>query len=336
MHTNKKGFTITELMITVTITLIIIPILIVLFISTNKNFIIFEAASTLKQANQNTINRIYVRLGRNKRIFQNTVNDNAFLAKVDLSGSPSVMGGSVLALVKPSGSFSSVSADFDSSAFGNSLFFAYNIAPAILEGIETDETGSETQTVRVDLYRFLYYYLTPDDAPSFAGRQAYKLVEWESNVYADCEQIERISNSAKESNVVNALVTGGMDYCFYTSQSDVLNAFYKLESGQLTLDAAHEISKNKYQILTKILTGMLGQGYKYAISPNTSGMPNIRKTVPVYAVATGNFPAGFEVGIAGLSAGRRVLIRNVLMAQTGIGSFATNEMSVISSSRDIW
>jgi prepilin-type N-terminal cleavage/methylation domain-containing protein len=132
MTLKKKGFTLIELMITVTITLIILPVLVVLFISTNKNFIFYEASNTLKQTNQNSVSRIYVRLGRNKRLFENTIADNAFLGKADLSGCPSVMAGSVLASVKPSGSFSPSSANYDSSAFGNSLFFAYNIAPAIL------------------------------------------------------------------------------------------------------------------------------------------------------------------------------------------------------------
>lgn len=336
MLPNKKGFTLVELMITVSITLIIIPVMILLFLSTNKNFIFFEASSTLKQINQNTISRIYVRLGRNKKLFENTTENNAFLTRVDLSGCPSVMTGSLLATVKPSGSFSSDSSDFDSSAFGNSLFFAYNIAPAILENIEKDETGAETQTVRIDLYRFLYYYLTADNAPIFAGRQSYKLAEWESQIYADCEQIERIANSAKKSNIIDALTTAGYNYCLDTSQSDVLNAFYTMASGQLTLDSPHTIAKNKCQILTKITIGILGQGYSYGISPNNSGMTGATDTVPLFAAQSGTFPAGFEVGIAGLSAGRRVFMRSTLMAQTGIGSYLTKDVSVISSSRDIW
>lgn len=337
---HGKGFTLIELMITVAITIIIIPILVLLFISTNKNFIYYEAFNNLKQANQDSVNRMYIRLGRSKKLFENTLEGNAFLARADLSGCPSVMGGAVLPLVKPSGSFSPSSVNFDASAFGNSLFLAYNIAPAILEGIEKDETGVETQTVRIDLYRFLYYYLTPDNAPSFKGSQGYKLVEWESQIYADCEQIGRIINDAKKSNVVNSLINRGVDYCFYASRYNVADAFYKLETsvgtGQMTLDTTHTITKKGYKILTKMLTAMMGRSYSYAVAPNTAGFPNIRYPVPLYANASGSFPAGFEIGICGLSAGRKVLVRSVLMAQAGIGSFVTNEMFVISNSRDIW
>jgi hypothetical protein len=194
--------------------------------------------------------------------------------------------------------------------------------------------------VRIDLYRFLYYYLTPDDAASFKGRQSYKLVEWESETYADCEQIDRIVNDTKKSNVINALIGEGVNYCFYASRTNVLDAFYKLETsvgtGLMILDTTHTIIKKEYSILTKMLTGLLGRGYSYGVAPNTSGFPNIRDPVPLYAGASGDFPAGLEIGICGLSAGRRVLVRSVLMVQTGIGSFVTNEMFVISNSRDIW
>jgi hypothetical protein len=343
--TNKKylykdkisGFTLVELMITVTITLLIVPILTLLFISTNKNFIFFEASSTLKQINQNSINRIYVRIGRNKKIFENTIEDNAFLARVDLTGCYSVATGSKLSITNPSGSFSPASANFDTASFGNSLFFAYNIAPAILENIEKDASGVETQSVRVDLYRFLYYYLTPDDAPVFAGRQSYKITEWESQIYADCEQIQRISDDAKRSNVINALVGAGHTYCLDTSQADVSNAFYELSAGALSLEPNHTIVENKCQILTKILTGILSGGYSYGVSPNNVGMSGgISHSVPLYTTISGNFPAGLEVGVVGLSAGRRVLIRSVLIAQTGVNSYLTKDISIISSSRDIW
>jgi len=337
---NKKGFTLVEVIMTVGILSIVIPILTVLFISMNKSFVTFEAFNSMKKVNQETINRIYIRLGRNKRLFQEKAEDIAFLNVIDLTDCPSVLSGSKLPIIRQSGSLSPSSTTFDGTTFGNSLFFTYNIMPAILENIVTDASGTKTQSVRIDLYRFIYYYLTSDDSPLILNKQTYKLVEWESNKYADCNQLEDISNPIKKPNTIAALVNEGVSYCFASSMSDVALSFYNLTisagEGVKTLDAVHAISKNKHKVLTKITTGLMMGSYRYGIAPNTSDMGSVQHPVPAYAVESGNFPSGFEIGISGLSAGREVLVRHVLMANTSVGSLLTYPMSIISSSRDIW
>ena len=122
---NKRGFSLVELMISVTIMAIIVPIIGLVFITATRAFITFEAMSTLKKVNQNSVNRIYVRLNRNKRLFEETLSDLDFLNAVNLSGCPSVLSGSKLPVIKQTGSLSPSSDDFDASAFGNSLFLVY-------------------------------------------------------------------------------------------------------------------------------------------------------------------------------------------------------------------
>jgi hypothetical protein len=185
----------------------------------------------------------------------------------------------------------------------------------------------------------LYYYLTLDNSPTLVGKQAYKLTEWESNIYADCQQLNEITNSITKSNTIAALVNSGVNQCFVSNEISYASAFFDLEisagQGQMTADSVHTLEKNECKILTTAITGIMASGYSYGISGNTAGLSNVRHTVPLFATSGTNFPGGFETGVVGLSAGRRVFVRNVLMAQTGIGSFVTNEMAIIANARDI-
>jgi len=335
---NGKGYTLTEVMISLAIIGLIIPILSVVFNSGSKTFTAFEAMNQLKQANQNTVNRIYLRLGRTKRLFQNTSLDADFLGRVSLSGCPARAAGYQLPAIEPNGSLAPGTTAFHSASFGNSLFFAYNTESQILENIA--DSPSSTTTVRIDVYKFAHYYLSQDNAPSIVGKQTYKLIEWESNKYADCMQVRNISNATKKYSTVAALVSAGVEHCWEPSATDIAVAFSTFTviagSGTVTLEPAHILAPGKYKTLTSITTGIMGGGYRYGISPNTSGWDTILKTVPLYATPSGNFPSGFEVGITGASAARKVLVRTVIVAQGSMSKMVADEQTIVVAARDIW
>ena len=67
-----------------------------------------------------------------------------------------------------------------------------------------------------------------------------------------------------------------------------------------------------------MLTGLVGGSYRYGVCPNTNSSFAPVDQVPLYAAASGEFPAGFEVGIVGPPNSRQVLARIVLAAE---GSF---------------
>ena len=337
---SQAGYTMAEVAIAATIMAILVPVLSVLFNSTNTSFTGFEAGNALKTNNQNTVNRMYLRLGRNKRIFQNITADKAFLSLVNLSGAPSVMSGSKLPEIYAGGSLSPDTTDFHSAGFGNSLFFVYN--DKALELPEVYDSASTTTTVRIDTYKFAYYYLTPDASPSILGRQTYKVVEWESIPYADCDQINTIANTTKKPSAVSVLLDNRINFCWSPSASSTGVAFSSftrtsVSTAILQASSPHAIAREKSKVLTAITTGLMGAGYMYGISPNAaSGNGSFKKTVPAYATVSGSFPAGLEIGITGSSAGRQVLIRSVMIAKGTVMKMIADEEVVICSARDIW
>ncbi|NLO91816.1 MAG: hypothetical protein GX410_07490, partial [Elusimicrobia bacterium] len=183
---------------------------------------------------------------------------------------------------------------------------------------------------------------TPDNSPAILGRQTYKVVEWESIPYADCDQINTITNATKKPSTVSALMDKGIKFCWSpsaTATNIAFSSFTRTGSGTgiLLVSYPHSIAREKSTALTTVTTGIMGGGYMYGISPNASaGDGTFKKTVPAYAAASGTFPAGLEVGISGSSAGRQVLIRSVVVAKGTVMKMIADEEVIICSARDIW
>ncbi|MDD4004040.1 MAG: hypothetical protein PHW69_02420 [Elusimicrobiaceae bacterium] len=327
---RAAGHTLLEVIVTSTIALIVVPVLAVLILSTSKGFTNFEAASTMKQMNQNSLNRIYLRLGRSKRLFENDVLGTGLLARFNMAGAPAVLTGSKLASIEEQGSFSSAAASFKAASFGNRLFFAY------LYGSQ-DIALSGSSTWRVDTYKLVQYYLTADGAQTVNGVQAYNLVELESGLYADCKQLTALTSSTNRKKLNANLLAAGINTCLLSDTQDYTLAFSSINAaGTLTSVPSHKIAIAKSKNLTQALTGIMGRSYSYGVAPNTGVWTAPKTTVPAYATAGGSFPGGLEVGIIGGANGRQVLVRSVAVAQGERNNLVFNDMSVISSSRDIW
>ena len=333
---RTHGFTLMELIIAITLLAIVVPGLTVLLSTIFKGYSSYEAASGLKKNNQESINRIYLTLMETKRLFQGTAADNAFLAKVSLGAdAPTVLSGSKLPLIEESGTLFQGTTNFVTAGVGNCLFFANNSPTQILQNV-ADSLGS-TNTVRIDIYQFTYYYLSSQNSMTIRERQSYSLVEWTSISYADYDQINAIVNSTLKSNTVKKLLAAGVSFAWDSSETNAANAFFNLNAnGTMTLSASHSIQRQRVFNLTRIMTGVLGSTYKYGVSPNSAGWPRAPAPVPRYASASGNFPGGLEVCIVGSSMGREVLVRFVVVAQGAMSKILGNDQTIICNVHDVW
>jgi len=333
-----------EVVLAAAIMAIVMPAIIMLLNHTNKGFAGFEAFNSLKTMNENTVNRMYLRLGRCKRLFQNDTMGTAMLSNMMMTGAPAKMIGSRLPVVLQNGSLTPGTTSFDGTAFGNSMLLAYNSETRVMDNISDSASTPSTCTVRVDLYKFAYYYLTPSGSPSIGGKQTYKNTEWESISYADCGQLTTISNSQKRSKSIVALYDGGVRYCWNSSASAYNVSFSSLvvtgtgsaAAGSVFSAPGHKAQKNSVKTLTSLVMGIMGGAYQYGVSANTAGMTGNTRTVPAFATTSGTFPAGFEVGVIGPTAGRKVLVRSVIYASGPMNRPIMDEKLIIAVARDIW
>jgi prepilin-type N-terminal cleavage/methylation domain-containing protein len=331
---NEKGMTLVEVIMAVAIFSIVLPLVSVFLMKITTGFAMYDMRSELRRVNQQTNNRIYLRLTACKRIFETATGGAAYLGKLTLTGCPAVITGSVLPVIQETGSMVLGDPDFVASSVGNSLFFAVNDVTPILTGIV--DSHAVSGTVRIDTYRFYYYYLTQIAAKSIDGKISPKLTEWQSGLYADYNQISNISDATKKANTINALIAQGITYAWDTTQTGISTTFYSLSGGAATLVASHSIVKAGYTNLTSMVNGSMGSNYSYGYSPNSSGLTSPPKKVPIYATENGLFPGGFEVMITKQSAGRMVLIRTVLVSKESTHSTVGDELTNVTCTRDLW
>ncbi|MCX5781831.1 MAG: prepilin-type N-terminal cleavage/methylation domain-containing protein [Elusimicrobia bacterium] len=323
---SHKGVTLVELMMALAVLGIIIPAAVMLLSSVMKGFTGYEASINLKKNNQESVNRIYLRLGSSKRIFQRSNAD--YLGAINLTGCPAVLSGSQLPVIQSTGTLSFGTTNYASVDYGNSLYFATNEGTLSL-------IISTSVTKRMDFFQFNYYYLTTDNTNSIYETQSYRLVEWRSIKYADLGQITSISDTTLRGQIIDAVRANGINYAWDTSSVGLNNAFATLGTASYTLIASHSIPSSKVTVLTKILTNIMG-GYRYGVSPNSAGWAHAPRTVPLYATANGSFPSGFEIGILGSTSGRKVLLRCVLVAQGAFPGIIGEEQQLVASARDLW
>ena len=327
---SSRGITLTEVMMAVVILGIITPGLVMLMSTMTRGFTGYEASVNLREVNQKTLNKIYLRVGSNKRLFENSANDTGYLNKISLTGCPARLTGSILPTIQDAGTLTTGTTNFVSASVGNSLLFANNDSSMqVLTG---------TNTVRIDLFRFNYYYVTSDNPKPIYDHACYRLIEWRSVQYADYNQLMNITNTTRRANAIKALYNANIRYAWDSDNLSAASAFslFTLATGAVTVSAAHVIPQYKCTVLTSIVTGLILGGYGYGVSANSAGWATAPKTVPVFAAASGLFPGGFEVAIVGSSSGRQILLRCVLVAQGSMRGIVADDMQIIATARDLW
>jgi len=337
MNKNENGMTLIEIMVALSVFTILVAIVFTSLSTFSKLFTSTDATNQLKSASQKIVNKIGLRLSESKRIFQKTAADTAFLARITLSDT--VLLGSCLPKIEETGTVSPLDPAFTASSVGNSLLFTNTEYPAILKNVSASD-GSNTYTVRLDTYVFNYYFLSPTTRYTIGAVPSIRLMEWHSKKYIDYNQLMTITDTTKRQSVIDKLVNApnNIGYAWDPSDTDVANAFYSLETGSYTptKQAAHFIQQDEYSEMTRFATGIAWGGYRTGVCPNTSISFSPGITVPLYGTSSGNFPAGFEIVVAGPRSAHRVFIRLVLAAQGPSNLLLAYENPILISARNLW
>ena len=366
-----------ELMMTIALIAIITPAITFLFAKVSQGMAADEMHSAMQAGNQTMLNRIHVRMGGSKHFFFGDQSGVSFVSRLDFSTAPATVAGTTLPQLQApvSGVFSlSVSwSGFSRADVGNALLFAaYDTPETITKPVAhatpiiylnspmtvncagvTDQYGT-TKTIIIDLYRFYYYYLTKTGVKNLYDGQDYNLIEWQSIRYADYFQIQDYGSAGGggdntlEANIMACLASQGISIAYDPSQSDPSQAFvsfggavgYGGSPGSAVTLTNYTILNETTTNLTRVTAGILTNGFRYGVSPNTINWKNCPVQIPLYAtvMAAGTeFPNGFEVATGGNSSGREVMIRSVWVAEGASNPRAVyNDINMVDYIRDIW
>jgi hypothetical protein len=255
-----------------------------------------EAKIKLKDTAARAMGDVRESLRRAVRVFYQEAVARDFYARMNLTGAPALLAGSL-------------------APTGKSLTTAADVGNRLLALVQSDRKSvvANGWDYRVDVYKFHYYYLTAS-GPAVFGRQPLQLVAWVSVPLADVRQIGLIPG-ADRAAAVQFLYSEGVRYAVDLSVWNVNSAFYALDAGGGSVASpALVMPRETAGMLTQVSGGDLG-GFRLFVSPNTAGLSQISAKVPLLAVASGQFPSGFEVAMTGTSGSSDVWFRIALAAK---------------------
>lgn len=370
--TASRGFTLLELIIAGSITLVLVAI------ASSYMFKSFEANQYIKvqgymrDATQRFVYYISKELAQSRRIFSNNTSGNLFKDKLPISSAEKAL--AVFPTVRPNGSFvKTQTCDIDAGTFiwplsmGNSIMF-----------IKLDKTKSDygfPSTVvqqKIDLYQFSLFFVKNDDtalAPfdvwnSTPSLRPQYIVEWKSKYYADYSQfksylnyLDSSGNSAKRAQVVSQLladnVIGLLDAtktvpndAFFNLSNDLSPnkkpANYKIEEFsrrnpvllKSSQDLVYSVAYNKGSNFP--IRSDVPVLYEASPSPDAStcGFSALPTSAPAYGGPASAFPGGFEIGITGPNSGRAVHINATFVGRFKGKRFVEQQRSFNAYARD--
>lgn len=329
-HRNQRGWTLVELVLASVILSILVVAVAPVFNMTQRGFTSVEARSALKISGQEAVNKLNHKLVECKRLFENSANDLGYLARVQLSTAPAVLANSRLPSLEETGAISPSSGSFVAASVGNSLFFA-SIDRA--RDLTVLDAGGNSCNVRIDMYVFNYYYLSPENGVSVGGQPKRELWEWHSGLYADYNQLMALTDTTKRANVAIALRNGGVTVAWDPTATISDNGFYTLNvAGAIISSSVQLLALGSAREMIVLQKGAVG-GYRYGVAPNH---PTLQHPVPHFGTVNNNFPSGFEVVAVGPNSARLIFIRLVLMAEGSFGGNMSSEQTVLTTVRDLW
>lgn len=308
----KPGFTLVELLIVLVIVSIVIPIVYQVSESVVFSTTTMTATNDIKLINQRLIEDIKVDVVQSAMIFDDNSSYKNMIS-ISIPSNFTQLNKNKLPVINETGSFPP-----NSASVGNMLFMAKYLNPL--------EITVEGITYRLDIFRFVYYFLAKDNSYKIKDRNPIVLLRAQSREsYVDYLIINSIKDNNQKKALVIALYNSGMRYAI-----DLKNAkFYELRSNGNTLP----INNHQIQMDTSLASKSFGVNrlptgsVYYAMGYN--GMGNI----PKFANAdnTGDkFPNGFEVAVVGPRSSRDVLIRSVIVAHISGKVLGNENVTIIS------
>lgn len=302
---SERGVTLIEMLVAITIMSVITLLFYSLVTGTMNANTQLEAHAILSSYGQRAINMMKSEVAQSKRIYENDTFGNALLSRVTLPSAYPRASGTRLPVIEGSKtSFSTV----PTGSVGNSLFFLEDYPPFVYNN-----------KYYIDLYKFIYYYLTEKNAGDLRIANLPKyldLVRFESNFYASYDQIMKIPNDPPDRDgVLSALNAAGVHYVVDTAAPSVNDMFYRNSGSSLTKETSHQIGYSEAKPFIRILSEeKVTARLRYTIAYNRSSNFPILTPVPKYATETDR-PFGFEILVIGPTSAREVLLRLVFAAQ---------------------
>ncbi|HLQ36851.1 MAG TPA: hypothetical protein VK348_03555 [Planctomycetota bacterium] len=337
-HTNRHGFSLAELLIAATLLFMMVYGVGTLIVSGSDATEYARRLDRVTEIDQDVLDDLRLELVSSIKLFGSDAEGLATLAKLDLTRAPALQTGSRLPTIDDTGA---VRKDVPGNEItGNQLLFA----KFAFQDKFTCSTGT---TYATDVYRWLYYYLSPEDGgPRPGSPLGLNLVRAASEPLADGDQIDRIVSAAERTEVLRHLAEGTPDA---NGQSHPpLVVVWKRGQSVLTLGTLRQIDPTLF-VLGNNPIAPRPSPWRIVLADAPAGLLSFRhhSVASNYARANmgvarfglvqtlSDYPHGFEVQIVGPNAGREVLLHLVLASTNRRGQVAWSDMQAVVDARDL-
>lgn len=289
---------------------------------------------------QDLIDRMRLELVSSVRTFGDDAEGAANLAVLDLASTPTVLPGSRLPHISATGQIQEDTAG--SQITGNQLFFA----KLAWSDRFTCTSGAD---YLVDVYRWVYYYLSGVDGGPSAGRPVgLDLVCVTSEPLIDAAGIDRITDPTDLEEVLEH---------FYSSSPDANGVVHpKAEvvwvrgGDPAVAGTLRQIDDSDWSLSDTPLSGRPNPWRVLRNADDFRGLLSYRHhsvatnfALPAFGVGKygyestsgGGFPHGFEIQIVGPSAGRQILLHLVVASTYRRGRAAWADLGVVVDGREL-
>lgn len=292
------------------------------------------------EVTQDIVDQMRLELVSCVRAFGNDAEGNGNVAMIDLAGAPAPLSGLRLPTVSPNDSLRADTAGAEIT--GNSLLFSKLAWSDRFVCTSTNE-------YLVDVSRWVYYYLTPEDGGPVAGSSSgLNLVRVVSEPLVDAASIDRITDPADQAEVLLHLleqtpdVNGNVhDRCEVVwrrgGDPATVGTFRQIDDSDGSLsDTPIGSRPSPWNVLRngEPVVGRLAYRH-HSVATNYS--------LPAYGVGKygltsfsgAGFPHGFEIQVVGPSSARQVLLHMVIVSTNHRGQVAFSNMQVVVDTRDL-
>lgn len=337
---GAAGYSMIELVISSMLLALMIGAVATLSVSGGQAQEYSRRLNRVTEITQHTIDEMRLEIVSSVRLFSNDTEGNENLALLDLSNAPAPLADIRLPTVSANETLRQDTSGNEIT--GNTLFFA--------KFAWSDRfVCTSTNEYLVDVYRWVYYYLAPEDGgPDPSHAIGLNIVHWISEPLIDASSIDRITDSDDQKEVLLHLFNGTADADGITHDPaeavwvrgalpSVTGTLRHIDSSDGTLSDTPLIPRpDPWSVLGRdeTVTGLLSYRHHSVSSIYSRDSFGVTR----YAIedtSGAGFPHGFEIQVVGPSAARQVLIHMVNSSTQRSGHLAWSAMQLSVDARDL-
>lgn len=339
-HHAAAGFSLLELIVASALLSIMVLAVSTLSVSGAQGQEYAGRLNRVTELTQDVVDKMRLELVSSVRLFGNDAEGTGNLALLDLGGAPAPLSGSTLPTVSPA---ASIRTDTVSNRItGNSLFFT--------KLAWTDRfVCTSGRDYLVDVYRWVYYYLTPvDGGPTPTRAVGLDLARVLSEPLADASAIDRITDPDDLAEVLEHLheATADADGVVHAACEVVwqrggdptaVGTFRQIEDTVFTLSDDPVDGRPDPWVIQRNDADSHGLlAYRHHSVATIYSQANYGVGRYGWVTTSGSgFPHGLEVQVVGPSSARQVLLHLVVASTSRRGRPAWSDLQVVVDGRDL-